>query len=118
MAEMRGSILRVRGGAGDGTTISLTDGMTSIGRDVTNDIVVDEAAVSRRHAAIRGERGGYWIEDLGSRNGTYVNGDEVEGEGQQLRDQDRIELGGTVAVHWIFRELGATVSMRVPRRSG
>ena len=53
---------------------------------------------------------------MGSRNGTFVNGELVEGEGRKLRDMDRIELGATDAdVHWVFKEMGSTVQMAVPR---
>ena len=86
-----------------------------MGRDPSNDIVVDEPGISRQHAGIRSDRGGYWIEDLSSRNGTFVNGTQIEGEGQRLRDQDRIDLGGMgTNVHWVFREPGATVIITRP----
>ena len=110
------AILWVRGGLEDGRTINLTKGMTFIGRAPTNDVVVDHTGASRQHAGIRIAGNGYWIEDLGSRNGTFVNGTEVEGEGQKLRDHDRIELGGTdTAVRLVFRESGGTVTVEVPR---
>lgn len=108
-------MLWVRGGPEDDATIDLTEVMTSIGRAPYNDIVVDEAGVSRHHARIRKVPEGYWIEDLGSRNGTFVNKSPVEGEGMRLRDMDRIELGGTHTVHWVFRESEATVE--IPRHS-
>ena len=112
------SILWVRGGPEDGETISLSEDMTSMGRTPDNNIVVDEPGVSRRHARIRGDVTGYWIEDLGSLNGTFVNGARVEGEGQRLRDKDRIELGGTSNIYWVFRELGGTIEFRLPPREG
>ena len=108
------SILWVHGGPDDGHKIQLTTELTLIGRASSNDIVVDDVEVSRQHAGIRGDRGGHWIEDLGSRNGTFVNGVQLEGEGKRLRDNDRIELGGATSVYWVFRELGATVSLPRP----
>ena len=102
--------LLVRGGPEDGTTFGLSDGLTIIGRDSTNDIVVNEPGVSRQHAAIRGSLKGYWIEDLNSQNGTSVNGSPVRGEGRRLHNKDLIKLGGSaVNVHWLFNERGATV---------
>ena len=65
-----------------------------MGRAITNDVAVEVTGVSRNHARIRADATGYWIEDLGSRNGTFVNGTQVEGEGQRLRNMDRIEFGG------------------------
>ena len=110
------AILWVRGGPDDGSTVSLSEsGTTLLGRAEDNDVVYEEPRVSRQHAAIRGGRDGYWLQDLGSRNGTFVNGVRVEGEGLHLRDQDTIELGGTHSrVQWVFKELGATVEFQLP----
>ena len=84
----------------------------TLGRESSNDVTADDPSVSRRHAAIRGDASGFWLEDLRSRNGTFVNGQIVEGEGVHLRDLDAIQLGGTdTAVHCVFRELGGTLIM-------
>ena len=109
------ALLLVKGGDAGGTTVPLSEGTTTLGRAPLNDIVVDEPGVSRQHAGIRAERDGFWIQDLGSRNGTFVNGQLIEGEGQRLRDMDLIELGGVQShVQWVFRESGATVQFRRP----
>lgn len=109
------AFLIVKGGAAGGTTVPLSEGTTMLGRAPFNDIVVEEPGVSRQHAGIRAERDGFWIQDLGSRNGTFVNGQPVEGEGQRLRDMDFIELGGVQShIQWVFRESGATVEIRRP----
>jgi ABC-type multidrug transport system ATPase subunit/pSer/pThr/pTyr-binding forkhead associated (FHA) protein len=52
-------------------------GRIRIGRDAANDIVLDDLAVSRRHAEVREVAGGFEVADLGSRNGTYLNGRQV-----------------------------------------
>ena len=110
MAEVPKAILWIRGGPRDGETVPLADGDIVLGREPTNDLMVDEMCVSRRHARIRGLSGGYWIEDLGSLNSTYVNGNKVESEGTKLLDNDRIELGGVdTQIHLVFRELEATL---------
>ncbi|MCP3145298.1 FHA domain-containing protein [Pyxidicoccus xibeiensis] len=63
-----------------------------IGRTSENDLVLQDHGVSRRHARIV-ERGGlYFAEDVGSSNGTALNGTKLPGE-QQLRDGDRITVG-------------------------
>ena len=72
MSAGQRAILRVQGGPDHGTAIDLSKDMTSMGRAVGNDVVVEASAVSRQHAGIRKSADGYWIEDLGSRNGTYV----------------------------------------------
>jgi hypothetical protein len=69
---------------------------TSIGRTADNQIVVPIREVSRRHAEIVLDEGGYLIRDLGSPNGTFVNGERVTEH--RLDDGDRIALGGQVFV--------------------
>jgi DNA-binding response OmpR family regulator len=64
-----------------------------LGRAAECDIVVEGRLVSRQHAAISRTGASYVLEDLGSHNGTYVNGQRVNGQ-WMLRDGDRIELGG------------------------
>ena len=110
------AVLKVRGGRQNGRNIDLFENRTlTMGRSDDNDIVVDEPLVSRQHAGIRGDRNGYWLQDLDSRNGTFINGEPVEGEGVRLRDSDLITLGGADAsVQWVFRELGATATFQRP----
>ena len=105
--------LLVQGGPDEGNAIPLSDGMTIIGRAPLSDIVVDVPGVSRQHAGIRGDKDGYLISDLGSRNGTLVNGVAVGQEGQRLRNWDRIELGG-MDTHWIFMESQDTIEVTTP----
>ena len=72
------------------------DGDTVIGRDADAAITVRDDGVSRRHSRIRhGSQGEYIIEDLGSRNGTYVNGVRVGTS--QLHSGDKVAIGtGTI----------------------
>ena len=99
------SKLRIRGGPFDGCAISLIGRITTMGRDSTNDIVVEQPVVSRKHARIYYDEQGYWIQDMGSQNGTYVNRRRVEEQPMPLRNGARIQLGssatGTV---WEFSE--------------
>jgi len=55
----------------------LTKEVTLFGRDVTSDIVLGDTEVSRQHARITHTAGGYVLEDLGSTNGTFVNGERL-----------------------------------------
>jgi len=69
---------------------------TTIGRTTDNQIVVPVREVSRRHAEIILTEDGYTIKDLGSPNGTFVNGERITE--QRLEDGDRIAMGGQVFV--------------------
>jgi pSer/pThr/pTyr-binding forkhead associated (FHA) protein len=74
---------------------SVTNGK-SIGRTMDNDIVLPDSYVSRKHAKISFENDAYFIEDTGSTNGTYLNGNDIRGKGKQpLKDGDEIQLGTT-----------------------
>jgi len=63
-----------------------------IGRDPATDVHLDNRALSRRHAQIEKRGAAIWIRDLGSQNGTYVNGERIS-EPQPLASGDTIELG-------------------------
>jgi DNA-binding winged helix-turn-helix (wHTH) protein len=73
-------------------TIPLTDGANLIGRDPAALIWVDSSAVSRRHARIVVTDGGAMLEDLGSKNGTFLNDCRLESP-TSLRDGDTIRIG-------------------------
>ncbi len=62
-----------------------------LGRHPECDIVLDQGAVSRQHAQISHVNGEYYIEDLQSRNGTWVNGQAIQAP-QQLRDGDEVKI--------------------------
>ncbi len=71
-----GRLVVVRCPSGDPApgTVFVLDAVTTIGRDVNNSIVVDDAFVSGVHAALTYRGRAWYVEDLGSTNGTYVNG--------------------------------------------
>ncbi|HSZ06798.1 MAG TPA: DUF3662 and FHA domain-containing protein [Solirubrobacteraceae bacterium] len=69
----------------------------TIGRSRDCDVVLDDAGVSRRHAAIRPGPDGWTVEDLGSTNGVLVNGQLIRGA-HPLHPGDRVELGSTAIV--------------------
>lgn len=64
-----------------------------IGRSPRGDVVLDLDGVSRRHAELSRDDEGWWIRDLGSVNGTLVNGERL-GERHLLKIGDRIEIEG------------------------
>lgn len=112
MNLMPRAMLLVRGGQTEGDSVPLNEGMTIIGRSAVSDMVVDEPSISRQHAAIRGDGQGFWLMDLGSRNGTFINGTRVGADPQKLKNWDKVELGG-MSMHWIFMESQDTIE--VPR---
>ena len=65
----------------------------SIGRGEDNDIVMNDVAVSQRHAVISISRNGYAIADAGSTNGTKVNGTKVYKAPHSLKDGDTVTFG-------------------------
>jgi pSer/pThr/pTyr-binding forkhead associated (FHA) protein len=69
----------------------------TLGRSRDCDVVVDDANVSRRHAEIRPGPHGWTIADLGSTNGTRVNGRAVTGGSHPIAPGDRLELGTALA---------------------
>ena len=78
-----------------GTSFSLGSAPLTIGRSLENAIALatDEYA-SARHARIEPHRDGVWIVDLGSTNGTYVNGQPVSGR-ERLEEGDLVRVGET-----------------------
>lgn len=64
-----------------------------IGREALCPIFLDDASVSRQHAEITRRDGGWWLSDLGSKNGTQVNERAVRGEAVALADGDLLLLG-------------------------
>ncbi len=70
------------------------EGLT-VGREDGNTIVVDLDNVSRRHAMVSNKDGKYFVKDLGSTNGTYLNDAEIHEE-QPLRTGDLVKVGGAI----------------------
>jgi hypothetical protein len=91
--------LVIRDGEGAGGEHPLDDEVV-VGREPgPAGLVLADPGVSRRHVAFRQSAGSITVEDLGSSNGTFVNGRSISGE-VELADGDEIEIGGTViSVH-------------------
>lgn len=79
----------------------------SIGRSSDNTIYIDEPSVARYHAMIELRGGDFWLNDLGSTNGTILNGVALTAA-QPLKSGDTISLGGTTAIRVIAPEGAAT----------
>ncbi len=90
-----------------GTTVGamykLPGGEASIGRSRRADIRLTDDGVSRFHAAIRHDGERLFIEDRGSRNGTFVNGKKVDGR-IALADGDKIQVGRTTILKFTYHD--------------
>ena len=96
-----------------GQTFSLEKDSTSLGRDPGNDITIDDPQVSRQHARIVRQGGLMVVEDLGSTNGTFVNGVRLTGS-HTLASGDMIGLGDVVAL--TYYGVGMTATSTVLRQ--
>lgn len=79
---------------------ALEDALIELGRDLTNDITIQEAEASRHHFRLTRDGAGYLIEDLGSMNGTAVNGIFLK-DPYLLRSDDEITIGTTIQMTYI-----------------
>ena len=102
--------LIVRTGPNPGVVIDLTKEVSMMGRDVTNDVVLGDAEISRQHARLTRTPAGFVLEDLGSTNGTFVNGDRLAAP-RVLNAGDLLGLGENVTLTFdaTSQESAATV---------
>ncbi len=104
--------LVVKAGGVIGTAYALETPEIYIGRDAQNDIVVPEADVSRRHARLSRHGNAYVLEDLGSTNGTFVNGKRLVAP-YTLHPGDEVQFGPNVVfVYEQVSDPDATVAVQ------
>jgi len=106
----------MRSGPTVGKTFPLDAQEVSIGRDAVNIVAINDAEVSRRHARMELRGSAYVIQDLGSTNGTFVNGTRISGM-QVLNPGDTVAFGeGIVLVYESVGDVNATIlSTRIPQ---
>lgn len=92
--------LLMTSGPESGRVYSLAQPLIKIGRDLTNDIIIQDPEVSRFHARLRRTGGQYQIEDLGSTNGTRLN-DVLVTEPALLENEDKVFLGTGVQLQYL-----------------
>jgi serine phosphatase RsbU (regulator of sigma subunit)/pSer/pThr/pTyr-binding forkhead associated (FHA) protein len=85
------AILQLLKGSSASEDVQLEGDRAVLGRHPDCDIVLEAASVSRQHAQIVREGNVYYVEDLHSRNGTFVNGRLIQGR-HQLQDGDRLKI--------------------------
>jgi hypothetical protein len=83
-----------------------------VGRGSDCDVVLPERQVSRYHAQVEKDKDGYLLRDLGSKNGTYVNGQEVRDKPYRLKDGDEIQIALCVKMGFVGAD--ATLPLELP----
>ena len=102
--------LVMRSGPTPGATFSLEGDQLVVGRDSASAIAINDAEVSRKHARLNFQGGKYVIEDLGSTNGTFVNGQRLVSP-VVLKAGDVISLGEQIVLMYeaLSPDVGETV---------
>jgi pSer/pThr/pTyr-binding forkhead associated (FHA) protein len=85
------ALLLVKRGPNAGSTFLIEKDLTTVGRDTESDVFLDDVTVSRAHARIDRRDRAFFVKDLGSLNGTYVNGEAVEET--KLARGDEVQIG-------------------------
>jgi DNA-binding winged helix-turn-helix (wHTH) protein len=89
--------------------VTLVEGEHLVGRDPAADVMLDSATVSRRHAKIRVTGTEVTVEDLGSRNGSFVHGEPITGT-VRLTDGDVVRFGRVAVTLRLYARRGSTRS--------
>jgi len=84
--------LRVQVFMRDPFTVTFQKPVVTLGRSTRNDVCLEDILISRLHAEIREEAGAYWLTDLGSANGTFLNGERLQGP-VRIQTGDVIQMG-------------------------
>jgi pSer/pThr/pTyr-binding forkhead associated (FHA) protein len=88
-------LIVVEGGGGlRAGAVFAVNGTMTIGRSPQTDVQIDDSFASARHARVIEREGLYYLEDMGSTNGTYLNGRRVSSL-ELLRPEDRFRIGDT-----------------------
>jgi hypothetical protein len=91
-AAASGAALVIRSGGGrSGESFSLAGERMRVGRSPEAEVFLDDVTVSRNHAVLVRRRDGYYIDDLGSLNGSYVNRRRIESH--LLQNGDELQIG-------------------------
>lgn len=102
-SSARRACLTVLTGALSGQLFKITKGNVNIGRSPQAELRLDDDGISRNHARIRHEANHLWVEDLESRNGTFLNGERLK-QPMELRDGDKIQVGRGTVLRFGFQD--------------
>lgn len=106
--------LIMRSGPTPGAAFTLEGDQISIGRDSVNEIVINDAEISRRHARLTFQGGKYVLEDLGSTNGTFVNGQRLAGP-RVLKAGEVVSFGEQIVMVFEATHFDAGATVVSPR---
>ncbi|HEX7175299.1 MAG TPA: FHA domain-containing protein [Pyrinomonadaceae bacterium] len=98
-------------------SVAVAGPSVSVGRRPDNTICLDDTNVSKYHAVIEWRDDAYWLSDLGSSNGTSVNGERL-GSTRRLRNNDLVSLGGTSTLQLFIDERQAAEAQHNPTAVG
>ena len=107
--------LILKSGTGTGTEYPLEKTEIFLGRDLSNDIVINDPEVSRRHARLVLTGNAYAIEDLGSTNGTFLRGQRLTAP-VVLTPGENITLGENVVIAYEFIPIDPDATVAAFRR--
>ena len=97
----RAMLLRMDG-VGAGQVVSVGEAPFTMGRHATNKLPIDDDSISRFHARFVCEGGEYFVEDLGSRNGTFIQGKRITRAA--IKDDDWVQFGARVAFRFTLTD--------------
>ncbi|HEX9332941.1 MAG TPA: FHA domain-containing protein [Anaerolineales bacterium] len=106
--------LIMRSGPTPGAAYTLEGDQITIGRDSTNGITINDAEISRRHARLTFQGGKYILEDLGSTNGTFVNGQRLAGP-RVLKPGEVVSFGEQIVLVFEATNFDAGATVVSPR---
>lgn len=110
-AEVAGAVARLRVVRGTGKDLLLRPGTLRVGRRPENDLVIPDNYVSGRHAEITTDNTGTYLTDIGSTNGTVVNGQKIPPhERRLLLAGDEVQLGMSTYLFELIEEASFPVT--------
>src|SRR5689334_24495523 len=104
----------MRSGPTPGVTFPLEGDQLTIGRDSNNGVAINDAEVSRKHSRLTFQGGKYVLEDLGSTNGTFVNGQRLAGP-RVLKAGEVVQFGEQIMLVFEVTSMDAGATMVSPR---
>jgi hypothetical protein len=106
----------MRSGPNTGKVYPLEAGELTIGRDAGNGVAINDAEVSRKHAQLNLHGSAYVIQDLGSTNGTFVNGQRVTAT-QVLNPGDTVSFGENIVLQYeaAYDPNATVIGSKVPK---